>query len=68
MNYESVEISTGLLTTVEERTDSLEDRDEWIEEAVEQHLERDELPDYPHLEPDEYRARTVEDAIRAKLD
>ena len=68
MSYESVEIDTGLLRTVESQTDSFDRRDEWIKDAVQQYLERDDLPDHPDLDTDEYRARIVEDAIRAKLD
>jgi len=68
MRHESIEIDTELLETVEERTDSFNHRDEWIEDAVEQHLKRNDPPDYPDLEPDEYRAQIVEDAIRSKLD
>ena len=68
MRHESVEIDTELLRAVEDRTGSFSHRDEWVENAVEQYLERDDLPDHPDLERDEYRARIVEDAIRAKLD
>lgn len=68
MRHESIEIDTELLRAAEDRTDSFDHRDEWIEDAVQRHLERDDLPDYPDLDTDEYRARTVEDAIRAKLD
>jgi metal-responsive CopG/Arc/MetJ family transcriptional regulator len=68
MRHESIEIDTGLLRAVEDRTDSFSHRDEWVKNAIEQYLERDDLPNCPDLEPDEYRARIVEDAIRAKLD
>jgi metal-responsive CopG/Arc/MetJ family transcriptional regulator len=68
MSYGTVEIDTELLRAVERRTDTFEQRDEWIEDAISEYVERDDLPDRPELGTDEYRAEAVENAIRAKLD
>jgi len=65
---DDVEIRDDLLSKIEERTDSLDDRDEWIADAIRRYLQRDDPPDLGGLDRSERRARLVEDAIRAKLD
>jgi metal-responsive CopG/Arc/MetJ family transcriptional regulator len=68
MNYCSVSVDGDLLEAVENRTDDLDHRDDWIEDAVEQYLDNaDELPDRPDLDRDEFRQLVVNRAIERKL-
>lgn len=67
MTYKSVSVDAALLDAVENRTDDLDRRDEWIEDAVEQYLDGAELPDLPDLDADEFRQLVVNRAIERKL-
>ena len=68
MSYQSVSVDAELLDVVEDRTDDLDHRDDWIEDAVEQYLDNaDELPDRPDLDRDEFRQLIVNRAIERKL-
>jgi hypothetical protein len=68
MHYAAVNVDADLLDVVEDRTDDLDHRDDWIEDAVEQYLDSDDLPDRPDLDRDEFRQLVVEQAIERKLD
>lgn len=67
MNYGHVELDDQLLRAVEEHTDDLDHRDEWIQNAVTDLLDRGDLPDRPELDRDEYHRLVVQRAIQRKL-
>ena len=68
MSYQSVSVDAELLDVVDDRTDDLDHRDAWIEDAVEQYLDNaDELPDRPALDRHELRQLIVNRAIERKL-
>jgi metal-responsive CopG/Arc/MetJ family transcriptional regulator len=67
MTYQSVSVDAALLDAVEDRTDDLDHRDEWIQNAIEQYLDTGDLPDRPDLDTDEFRQLVVNRAIERKL-
>jgi metal-responsive CopG/Arc/MetJ family transcriptional regulator len=67
MNYCSVSVDGDLLEAVEDRTDDLDHRDDWVQDAINQYLTHADLHDRPDLDPDEFRQLVVERAIERKL-
>jgi len=65
--YAAIDLDGDLVRRVEQRTDDLGDRDEWIREAVEEELRRDRPEPPADLDGDEYRRWLVERAIRGRL-
>ncbi|MFW5918423.1 MAG: hypothetical protein ACOCR0_02965 [Haloferacaceae archaeon] len=67
MNYSTVSVDAALLDVVENRTDDLDERDEWIQTAIEDYLTNADPPDRPDLDRDEFRQLVVNRAIERRL-
>lgn len=62
-----VDVDDGLLAAVEARTDGFEERDEWIEEAVQEYVREGRVDARPELGKQGFREHVVEEAIRSRL-